>query len=234
MMRVACALIGAFLAGLFAIPSAAATTSSTPSAGFHAYHGHNHVVAPTDTRTERGPPAGHDYFATHNAVDVLSHDALTRTNGLTSPAIHDYNHPSSLVWAVWTATTTEGPARRPDGELSSFGREGVAANTLPKALTVGKNADEGVHVYYGVSGGKNVYAGITNNVGRRTTQHADRFTLRPITAEGLTRGQARAVEQALIVRNPGFQNKINSISPTHSWYQDAVDWGETWLVRNGY
>jgi len=58
--------------------------------------------------------------------------------------------------------------------------------------------------------------------------------LDPITTSAVTRGEARAIEQALIVRNPGFNNKINSISPNHSYYQDAVDWGEAWLVRNGY
>jgi hypothetical protein len=114
---------------------------------------------------------------------------------------------------------------------------GVAANAgtkLPEALTLGKNAEEGVHVYYGTSGGKNVYAGITNSVERRGIEHGDRFVLNPITTEGLTRGEARAVEQALIVRNPGFENIRNSISPNHAWYQDAVDWGEAWLQRNGY
>jgi hypothetical protein len=25
----------------------------------------------------------------------------------------------------------------------------------------------------------------------------------------------------------------NSISPTHAWYQQAVDWGEQWLRDNG-
>jgi hypothetical protein len=48
----------------------------------------------------------------------------------------------------------------------------------------------------------------------------------------LTRGQARAVEQARIVRNRGW-NKINSISPAHPWYQQAVDWGEIWLQNEG-
>lgn len=56
-----------------------------------------------------------------------------------------------------------------------------------------------------------------------------------MTTEPLTRGQARSVEQALIVRNgAGFENKINSISPKHSYYDDAVNWGEAWLKQNGY
>lgn len=56
---------------------------------------------------------------------------------------------------------------------------------------------------------------------------ADRATGAPSSLSApVTRGQARAIEQALIVRNPGFNNKINSISPTHSYYDDAASWGD--------
>lgn len=78
-----------------------------------------------------------------------------------------------------------------------------------------------------------MYARITNDLGRRQIQHGDRFILQQVTSATVTRGQARAIEQALIERNPGFGNKINSISPKHSWYQSAVDWGEAWLRANG-
>ena len=91
-----------------------------------------------------------------------------------------------------------------------------------------------VHVYFGVRDGKPLYAGITNNVGRRQAQHGDQFVLDPLTTDPVTRGQARAIEQALIERNPGFKNEINSISPRLSYYQSAVDWGEAWLQANGY
>lgn len=36
------------------------------------------------------------------------------------------------------------------------------------------------------------------------------------------------------MRNPRFENKINSISPTHAYYDDAVSWGNSWLRQNGY
>ena len=88
-------------------------------------------------------------------------------------------------------------------------------------------------MYYGVSGGKPVYAGITNDLGRRQIQHGDRFILQQVTSTPVTRGQARAIGETLIVRNPGFQNVRHSISPKHSWYQGTVDWGETWLRANG-
>lgn len=49
----------------------------------------------------------------------------------------------------------------------------------------------------------------------------------------MTRGQARSIEQALIARNPGFENKINII-PNQPYYQQAVNWGKAWLNANGY
>lgn len=112
-----------------------------------------------------------------------------------------------------------------------------AANTaraLPPELAVGRNAQSGVHVYQGVDAGKPVYAGITDDIARRQLQHGDRFVLDQLTpAAGVTRGQARAIEEALIVRNPGFQNARHEISPRHSWYQDALDWGNDWLMGQG-
>ncbi|MFT3874095.1 MAG: hypothetical protein QM714_15870 [Nocardioides sp.] len=110
----------------------------------------------------------------------------------------------------------------------------LAANalpTLPKALSGGA-AD--TYVYLGANNGKNVYVGITNNLARRQGEHGARFALDPITSAPVTRGQARAIEQALIVRNPGFQNVRNSISPNHAYYDDAVSWGESWLKQNGF
>jgi RHS repeat-associated protein len=136
-----------------------------------------------------------------------------------------------------TRNTTDPPTRTPTTSAANPPTTATAANagvralpSLPKALSGGP---ANVHVYYGVRDGQNVYVGITNNIGRRTTQHADRFVPRPITTDPLTRGQARAVEEALTLRNPGFENKIHSISPTHSYYDDAVSWGQAWLRQNG-
>jgi hypothetical protein len=39
-----------------------------------------------------------------------------------------------------------------------------------------------------------------------------------LTPTAVTRGEARAIEEALILRHPGFENKIHSISPKHSYY----------------
>lgn len=107
---------------------------------------------------------------------------------------------------------------------------------LPTELTKGHNAQTGVDVYRGVdSTGSPIYAGISNDVERRAAQHGSRFAaLDVVTGSSVTRGEARAIEQALIVRGgSGYQNKINSISPKHGYFSQAVAWGETWLRANG-
>lgn len=91
---------------------------------------------------------------------------------------------------------------------------------LPAAL---KGGEATVHVYDGVKNAEPVYVGITNNLAARQASHGDRFVLNPLTSTAVTRGEARAIEQARIVENPGFQNIRNSISPKHSYYQQAVE-----------
>ena len=108
---------------------------------------------------------------------------------------------------------------------------GGAARALPSALRGGEAT---THVYFGVRNGERVYVGITNDIARRAAEHGSRFRLQPITTSPVTRGEARAIEQALINRNPGFENIRNSISPNHSWYGEAVEWGEAWLRGAGY
>ncbi|NRG46524.1 GIY-YIG nuclease family protein [Bacillus sp. CRN 9] len=105
-------------------------------------------------------------------------------------------------------------------------------DNVPSSLLKGE-AD--THVYLGVKNNNIVYVGISKNPSSRFNQHGDRFDfLRTITDKPLTRRQARAIEQALINRNPQFSNKINSISPKRDWYKEAVNWGETWLENKGY
>lgn len=109
---------------------------------------------------------------------------------------------------------------------------GDAATVLPKALQGGP---ANTFVYIGSRNGVRTYAGITSDVSRRQSEHLAGSGIRitPISAK-LTRGEARAIEQALIARaggpkTPGFLNQINSISPKHYYYDDAVEWGEAWL-----
>jgi RHS repeat-associated protein len=104
---------------------------------------------------------------------------------------------------------------------------------LPKALGGGTR---NVHVYFGVGvDGERIYVGITNDIVRRQAAHSSRMVgLEEVTTHAVTRGEARAIEQALIERfRATFLNKINSISPRHKWQQDAINWGESWLRARG-
>lgn len=87
------------------------------------------------------------------------------------------------------------------------------------------------------------YVGITKNFAVRQAQHARAgrdFTPEPIQgASNLSVGQARAIEQACIdqggLQSSGglLQNKINSISPTLEYKQDAVIFGLAFLAKVG-
>ena len=103
---------------------------------------------------------------------------------------------------------------------------------LPPALRGGE-AD--TYVYVGVRNGRWVYVGITNDMMRRQAQHRSRFLLQQITPSPVLRGEARAIEQAMLVRyGSQFENVNNSISPKHPWYDQAVQWGDAWLIVNGF
>jgi hypothetical protein len=124
------------------------------------------------------------------------------------------------------------------GAIGSIATGGAVAGieaALPEALTLGGNAETGIDVYLGIRNGQAVYCGITCNLAQRFAQHGSRFdALEQVTTSGVTRGDARAIEQAMIESNPGFQNIRNSISPQQPWYQDALNWGTSWLKSNGH
>ncbi|WP_440948224.1 DUF2341 domain-containing protein [Methanosarcina sp. T3] len=106
-----------------------------------------------------------------------------------------------------------------------------ASDNVPESLMAG---EANTYVYYGVRDGDNVYVGITNNLEIRKIQHQARFEeLIALNDKPLTRKQARAVEQAEIVNNPAFENKINSISSSRDFYDEAVEWGQNWLKDHG-
>jgi hypothetical protein len=81
-----------------------------------------------------------------------------------------------------------------------------------------------------------VYTGITKqDVLARQAQHGAlgrKWRLDPIADQQFSRSQARAIEQAIMENNPSFINQYNSIDPSHSWYLEAVQWGEEWLKAN--
>ncbi|WP_407319894.1 hypothetical protein UQW22_05430 [Isoptericola halotolerans] len=136
------------------------------------------------------------------------------------------------------AVTGIGSAATGGRLIAKTGADAALGNmpALPKELAGGKAE---VVIYKGIDdSGTEVYAGITNNFEKRSYQHRDRdFTPAKISDELLTRGEARSVEQALIVRaregGLNYQNKRNEISPKHDYYLDAVVWGESWLQQRG-
>jgi RHS repeat-associated protein len=90
-------------------------------------------------------------------------------------------------------------------------------------------------VYLGMQGNTPVYTGITRqSLTARGSQHGDRFSsLQPVGQCRVTPDQARGIEQALINRNPQFQNINNSIAPGRPWYNEATNWGEQYLRSLG-
>lgn len=101
---------------------------------------------------------------------------------------------------------------------------------LPKDLRVGSNALLGVKVYVGTNEDNKIsYVGVSNDPDRRSLEH--RGTKGEITAVAgpVTRGEARAIEEAIIVRAGGplanektFMNLRHSISEKRPYYSAAV------------
>lgn len=84
-------------------------------------------------------------------------------------------------------------------------------------------------VYQGIINGESVYTGITKQeLSTRLYQHnygGKGLDYLQETFSGLTRNQARAIEQYFIENGPGNTlNKINSISPNSVYYDDAMKW----------
>ena len=122
---------------------------------------------------------------------------------------------------VATGAATGAAGKFAAGKVKSLIR-GKPAVSLPQALS-GDPAD--TYVYYGKKGGKPVYVGITNDLKRRQMEHGTRFRLEPITKTPLIRGEARAVEQALI-NNPdasvGAQCSTFRTVCSIRWLQSAL------------
>lgn len=87
------------------------------------------------------------------------------------------------------------------------------------------------------------YVGITDDLPRRIAQHATAGrnfvpTAIPV-ASGLSRGEARSIEEACIVAlglgpaGGALQNQIHSIDPRAAYYAEAVEWGTDTLVKRG-
>ncbi len=100
--------------------------------------------------------------------------------------------------------------------------------------------DLDVFVYVGRNNANQiVYVGITNDLGRRALQHADRDFYMQAIGPAMPRQTARAVEQALIEkfgmasRGTGvLQNLRNEVSPNRAIHSDVVAHGNDWLANN--
>ncbi len=88
-------------------------------------------------------------------------------------------------------------------------------------------------VYFGMVGDVAKYTGITKQgLNKRLQQHIKKgkpFSNLLAKHEGLTRNQARALEQYYIENGPNELNKINSISPNHRNYQQAMNWAKDYI-----
>lgn len=121
-------------------------------------------------------------------------------------------------------------------------RGGKAAEKVAQKLA-DKKAVKNYWVYESKNAaGKTQYVGITNKVSRRADQHLKTkgIEIRPLDVGPLTKAEARGVEQALInqhglAKDGGtLMNKINSISPKNSIYEESVKTGEAILKNSGY
>ena len=88
-------------------------------------------------------------------------------------------------------------------------------------------------VYFGMTDDTALYTGITKQpIQSRLSQHNANGkgfdSLKP-QYEGLTKNQARSIEQYFIENGPNQLNKINSISPNNKHYKDAIAWAKQYL-----
>ena len=88
-------------------------------------------------------------------------------------------------------------------------------------------------VYYGIENGNAVYTGITKQeLKKRRYQHKAAGKpfddLEPVYT-GLTRNQARALEQYYIINGPNKHNGINSISPKRKIYKGSQVWAKKYI-----
>ncbi len=134
-------------------------------------------------------------------------------------------------------TTAPSVAETPATNNSIDGSSNVIKGGFDTWLNKGKNDNS---VYFGIdkNTGEAVYTGITKQgIDKRLRQHIQNgksFSHLDEQLSGLTRNQARAIEQYLIENgDANTLNKINSISPNNIFYDDAKTWAENYINR-GY
>lgn len=149
---------------------------------------------------------------------------------------------ADLVELVAYLTVPGAPLDEPitnlTSDLGAFAIPFVPAGTSRAIRLTERVAQESAeHTVYRAVGKEGVeYVGRTNSFERRAAEHGSRFSgpLEPV-AKGLTKPQARGVEQALIDRHGmkklggTLQNKINSISKKNPTYKALTNLGRKLL-----
>jgi RHS repeat-associated protein len=174
--------------------------------------------------------SGLEYAGTAIGGLFAAHDTGTVIGTAMSSA------PSSYKNSVYNSVAGNWGAVMSGGQLSSDLEPAASTSSslfdtsslsseAQRFLSKGDSTD----VYIGSNEGKDSYIGISNNAERRAAEHGSRFDQVTKISTLPTTNQARAVEQAGIVMNPQYQNKINSISPQNSVYNEVVSWGKSIL-----
>ena len=111
---------------------------------------------------------------------------------------------------------------------------GDVASGFEKWLNRGEKNNK---VYTGIRGGEAVYTGITKQtLMARLYQHnhigGKNFSRLEEMYGGLTRNQARALEQYGIENGPSGDNKIFSIGKKNKYYKQAMKWAEEYIENH--
>ena len=156
-------------------------------------------------------------------VDPSGHNCGTTQSRYNS---NEEQHPKANAAGAYQSATEKKSVKK-DGSES-----GTSSTTAGFDDWLGKGATDN-KVYFGMKDGTAQYTGITKQTkNARLNQHNNAgkgFDDLDIQYEGLTRNQARAIEQYYIENGPNALNKINSISPNNKYYQDAMNWAKQYL-----
>ena len=154
----------------------------------------------------------HTYYVSEQKVLVHNTCAMTAKN--TQVAKNSSNVSTNKT--VGNSGSIQNPTSY-DTEFLEWLNKGEANNT----------------VYFGMVKDVAKYTGITKQeLSKRLQQHIKKgkpFSNLLAKHEGLTRNQARALEQYYIENGPHELNKINSISPNNRNYQQAMNWAKDYI-----
>ena len=142
----------------------------------------------------------------------------------------------AFIPAVYAASKNEVAASSASFCPFDTTSEGAGKTISKDTLGWLNKGETNTSIYFGVKNGESVYTGITKQeLAKRLYQHnytGKGFDTLVDQANGLTRNQARSVEQYLIENGPANAlNKANSISPNSKYYSEAMQWAKD-FVKN--